>query len=52
MKLSLLNLAFYASYRLKFKTIDKNLKYYYLIRSFDNKDTPKLSSYQIEKEIY
>jgi len=51
-KLDLLNSAFYIIYRLKFKTINKNLKYYYLIGLLDNKDASKLLLYQIGKEIY
>ncbi|RIA98063.1 hypothetical protein C1645_813301 [Glomus cerebriforme] len=41
-----------ATYGLKFKAIDKNLKYYHLIRLFDIKDAPKLPSYQTKEEIY
>ncbi|CAB5205247.1 unnamed protein product [Rhizophagus irregularis] len=51
-KLGLLNLALYGTYGLKFKAIDKNLKYYHLVGSFDSKDAPKLPSYQTGNEIY
>jgi hypothetical protein len=51
-KLGLLNSALYATYGLKFKAIDKNLKYYHLVGSFDSKDAPELPSYQTGKEIY
>ncbi len=44
-KLGLLNSVLYTTYGLKFKAIDKNLKYYYLVRSFDNKDVSELPSY-------
>ncbi len=44
-KLGLLNSVLYITYGLKFKAIDKNLKYYYLVRSFDNKDVSELPSY-------
>ncbi|GES86148.1 hypothetical protein GLOIN_2v1791232 [Rhizophagus clarus] len=32
--------------------IDKNLKYYHLVGSFDSKDAPELPSYQTGREIY
>ena len=51
-KLGLLNSALYAIYRLKFKAIDKNLKYYHLVGSFDSKDVSELPLYQTEKEVY
>ena len=51
-KLGLLNSVLYTTYGLKFKAIDKNLKYYYLIGSFDSKDSSELPSYQIGREIY
>ncbi|RIA84395.1 hypothetical protein C1645_742358 [Glomus cerebriforme] len=51
-KLGLLNSALHATYGLKFKAIDKNLKYYHLVGLFDNKDAPELSSYQTGEEIY
>ncbi|PKC59543.1 hypothetical protein RhiirA1_469296 [Rhizophagus irregularis] len=57
-KLGLLNSALQATYELKFKTIDKNRRYYHLVGSFDNKDaipegsTPRLPSYQTGEEIY
>src|SRR6266540_4953804 len=51
-KLGLLNSTLYTTYGLKFKAIDKNLKYYYLIRSFDSKDSPELPSYQTGRKIY
>ena len=37
---------------MKFKAIDKNLKYYHLIGSFDSKDAPELPLYQTGKEVY
>ena len=51
-KLGLLNASLYATYGLKFKAIDKNLKYYHLVGSFDSKDAPELPSYQTGEEIY
>ncbi|GBC18173.1 hypothetical protein GLOIN_2v1791232 [Rhizophagus irregularis DAOM 181602=DAOM 197198] len=51
-KLGLLNASLYATYGLKFKAIDKNLKYYHLVGSFDSKDAPELPSYQTGREIY
>ncbi|CAG8510401.1 12878_t:CDS:2 [Cetraspora pellucida] len=51
-KLGLLNSALHATYELKFKAIDKNLKYYHLIGSFDSKYAPELPSYQTGEEIY
>ncbi|RGB21736.1 hypothetical protein C1646_777383 [Rhizophagus diaphanus] len=51
-KLGLLNSALHATYRLKFKAIDKNGRYYHLVGSFDSKDASALSPYQTGKEIY
>ncbi|RGB22397.1 hypothetical protein C1646_776159 [Rhizophagus diaphanus] len=51
-KLGLLNSALYATYGLKFKAIDKSLRYYHLVGSFDVKDAPELPLYQTGKEIY
>ncbi|GES85411.1 hypothetical protein GLOIN_2v1777834 [Rhizophagus clarus] len=51
-KLGLLNASLYATYGLKFKAIDKNLKYYHLVGSFDSKDASELPSYQTGREIY
>ncbi|PKY42130.1 hypothetical protein RhiirA4_396990, partial [Rhizophagus irregularis] len=51
-KLGLLNLALHVTYELKFKIIDKNHRYYYLVGSFDSKNTPKLPSYQMGEKIY
>ena len=51
-KLGLLNSALYATYRLKFKAIDKNHRHYHLVGSFDSKDASRLPSYQTSKEIY
>ncbi|CAG8629039.1 16712_t:CDS:2 [Cetraspora pellucida] len=51
-KLGLLNSALYAIYELKFKAIDKNARYYYLVSSFDDEDAPKLPLYQTREEIY
>ncbi len=51
-KLGLLNASLYVTYGLKFKAIDKNCRYYYLVRSFDTKDAPKLPLYQIGEEVY
>jgi len=51
-KLGLLNATLYITYGLKFKTIDKNCRYYHLVESFDTKDAPELSLYQIRKEVY
>ena len=50
-KLGLLNSVLYTTYGLKFKAIDKNLKYYHLIGSFDSKDAPELPLYQTG-EVY
>ena len=51
-KLGLLNSALHATYGLKFKAIDKNLRHYHLVGSFDSKDAPRLPSYQTGEEIY
>jgi hypothetical protein len=51
-KLGLLNSALYATYGLKFKAIDKSLRYYHLVGSFDVKDAPELPLYQTGGEIY
>ena len=44
-KLGLLNASFYVTYGLKFKTIDKNRRYYHLVRSFNTKDASELFLY-------
>jgi len=51
-KLGLLNSALYTTYGLKFKAIDKNLKYYHLVGLFDSKDAPELPLYQTGRKIY
>ena len=51
-KLGLLNSALHATYGLKFKAIDKNRRYYYLVGSFDTKDAPELPLYQTGEEVY
>jgi hypothetical protein len=51
-KLGLLNSALHATYRLKFKAIDKHSRHYHLVGSFDNNDSPELPPYQTGKEIY
>ena len=51
-KLDLLNVSFYITYGLKFKIINKNCRYYHLVKSFDTKDTSELSLYQTGKEVY
>ncbi|EXX51737.1 uncharacterized protein OCT59_020773 [Rhizophagus irregularis] len=51
-KLGLLNSTLHVTYGLKFKTIDKNHRYYHLVGSFDSKDTPRLPSYQMGEETY
>ncbi|RHZ79431.1 hypothetical protein Glove_146g59 [Diversispora epigaea] len=43
-RLGLLNIALNETYRLKFKAIDKNLRYYHLVCPFGNKDAPKLQN--------
>ncbi|RHZ84627.1 hypothetical protein Glove_78g89 [Diversispora epigaea] len=45
-KLGLLNTALNETYGLKFKAIDKSLRYYHLVGAFDNEDAPKLPVYQ------
>ncbi|CAG8697968.1 2374_t:CDS:2, partial [Scutellospora calospora] len=49
LKLGLLNTVLNETYRLKFKAIDKNLRYYYLVSLFDSEDAPKLTLYQTSK---
>ena len=51
-QLGLLNSALYATYRLKFKAIDKHSRHYHLVGSFDNNNSPELLPYQTGKEIY
>ncbi|PKY34596.1 hypothetical protein RhiirB3_454457 [Rhizophagus irregularis] len=51
-KLGLLNSVLYTTYGLKLKAIDKNLKYYHLIGSFDSKDALELPLYQTGEEVY
>ncbi|RGB21966.1 hypothetical protein C1646_776908 [Rhizophagus diaphanus] len=51
-KLGLLNSALQATYGLKFKATNKKLTQYHLVGSFENKDAPKLPSYQTEEEVY
>ena len=51
-KLGLLNSALHATYRLKFKAVDRSRRYYRLDGSFDIKDAPRLPSYQTGEEIY
>ncbi|CAG8497769.1 17482_t:CDS:2 [Cetraspora pellucida] len=45
-KLGLLNLALFSTYRIKYKAIDNNRRYYHLVGPFDSEDAPKLPSYQ------
>ncbi|CAG8754090.1 2790_t:CDS:2 [Cetraspora pellucida] len=42
----------HSMYELKFKAIDKDCRYYYLVESFDSRDTSALPPYQMGKEIY
>ena len=51
-KLGLLNSTLHATYRLKFKAMDKHSRHYHLVGSFDNNDSPELPSYQTGEEIY
>jgi len=48
----LLNSTLHVTYGLKFKAIDKNRRYYHLVRLFDTKDAPELPLYQTGEEVY
>ncbi|CAG8441129.1 2589_t:CDS:10 [Scutellospora calospora] len=45
-KLGLLNSVLFSTYGIKYKAIDNNCRYYYLVRPFDSEDAFKLPSYQ------